>query len=106
MEGLQRDFPAYYSRIVQEIQRCFRAPTGSDRGTSVVRFEIVSDGTIPTSSISLHQRSGNARLDVAALGAIECAGGGRFGPLPSDLPFDRLPVQFTFSPAGTRGGGP
>ena len=107
MEGLRRDYPAYYSTIVREISRCFRAPAGVDRGTTVVRFEIVEDGTVPGSSIQIHQRSGNSRLDIAAVGAVECAGAGRFGALPGDLPFDRLPVQFTFGPGGNPGpGGP
>ena len=34
-------------------------------------------------------------FDFEALGAVECAGKGRFGALPEELPFDRLPVEFT-----------
>lgn len=100
MEGLQRDFPAYYRTIVAEIQRCHRPPAGVDRGTTVLRFVIVRDGTVPPASIRIHERSGNTRLDIAAVGAVECAGGGRFGPLPDDLPFDELPVQFAFGARG------
>lgn len=102
MEGLRRDYPAYYDQIQREILRCFRPPGGVDRATTVVRFEIRNDGRVPGSSIRLHQRSGNTRFDIQAVAAVECAGGGRFGPLPADLPFDVLPVQFTFSPAGSR----
>ncbi|MDX1647346.1 MAG: hypothetical protein R3304_09400, partial [Longimicrobiales bacterium] len=45
-------------------------------------------------------RSGNAAFDIEALGAVECAGQGRFGPLPEELPYDRFPVRFTFRPLG------
>jgi hypothetical protein len=97
MEGLRRDFPEYYQRIVQEISRCFRW-TGSGNWTTVVRFEIQRDGRVPSSSIRLYTRSGNGTFDIEAVGAVECAGAGRLGALPSDLPFDILPIQFTFSP--------
>ncbi len=100
MEGLRRDYPAYYDQIQREIFRCFRPPAGVDRATTVVRFEIRRDGMVPGASIRLHQRSGSTPFDLQAVAAVECAGGGRFGPLPPDLPFDVLPVQFTFSPRG------
>ena len=100
MEGLRRDYPAYYDQIQREIFRCFRPPAGVDRATTIVRFEIRRDGRVPGSSIRLFQRSGNTPFDLQAVAAVECAGGGRFGPLPPDLPFDVLPVQFTFSPRG------
>jgi outer membrane biosynthesis protein TonB len=105
MEGLQRDFPAYYGRIITAIQQCFR-PVGTGNLTTVVRFDILRDGTVPGGSIRIHQRSGNVQFDVSAVGAVECAGRAgelnRFGPLPDDLPVDALPILFTFSP---RGGG-
>jgi hypothetical protein len=37
------------------------------------------------------------------MGAVDCAGRGRFGPLPEDLPFETLPVEFSFRPTGTDG---
>jgi outer membrane biosynthesis protein TonB len=98
MEGLRRDFPAYYQHILVEIDRCFR-PTVRDRLTTVVRFEILRDGRIPSSSIRLYRRSGNGMFDIEAQGAVECAGNGRLQPLPDDMPMDLLPVEFTFSPA-------
>jgi outer membrane biosynthesis protein TonB len=101
MEGLRRDYPAYYDQIQREIYRCFRPPAGVDRATTIVRFEIRRDGRVPNSSIRLFQRSGNTSFDLTAVAAVECAGAGRFGPLPEDLPFDALPVQFTFSPRGS-----
>lgn len=102
MEGLQRDFPVYYQRIQTEIARCFRPPAGVSGVTTVLRFEIQRDGSVPGRSIRVFQRSGNGGFDVSAVGAVECAGAGRFGPLPDDLPMDMLPVQFTFSPVGFR----
>ncbi len=75
-----------------------------DRGggnlTTVLRFEIRRDGRIPGSSIRVHQRSGSGSFDIEAMGAVECAGQGRLGPLPDELPYDVLPIQFTFRPAG------
>jgi outer membrane biosynthesis protein TonB len=99
MEGLRRDYPQYYEQIVRQITRCFRwTGGGAGRWTTVVRFEIERDGTIPGSSIQLHQPSGNPTFDIQAFGAVECAGAGRLSPLPEDLPYDVLPIQFTFSP--------
>lgn len=103
MEGLRRDYPAYYREILAQIQACFRWQGGGN-WTTVLRFVITSDGRIPGASIQRHQGSGHLAFDLAAVGAVECAGAGRLSPLPSDLPFDELPVQFTFSPMG--GGGP
>jgi TonB family protein len=101
LEGLRRDYPAYYNSIILEIRKCFRPPAGNAR--AVVYFVIRRDGTV--SDARLVERSGNAAFDYAALGAVECAGGGRFGPLPDDLPYERLPIQFTFEPQRL-GGGP
>jgi hypothetical protein len=51
------------------------------------------------SGLRFVQRSGIPDFDLAALAAVgDCAGRGRFGALPEDLPYDRLPVQFTFQP--------
>ena len=99
MEGLRKDYPAYYNNIVRQIQRCFRPPPGGNWET-VVFFVINRDGSV--SDTRFVKQSGNARFDFEALGAIaDCAGrSGRFGPLPDDLPYDRLPIQFSFRPAG------
>ena len=98
MEGLRQDYPQYYEQIVLQISRCFRWTTGG-RWRTIVRFEIQRDGTIPGSSIQFYQQSGNSTFDIQAFGAVECAGAGRLSPLPEDLPYDALPIQFTFSPA-------
>jgi outer membrane biosynthesis protein TonB len=70
-----------------------------------VYFVIEHDGSV--SDTRFVTRSGNVDFDYEALGAVECAGRNqRFGPLPEDMPIDRLPVQFTFEPLGTGVGGP
>lgn len=101
MEGLRRDFPAYYENIIQQIQRCFRwRGEGNPRAT--VRFTIASDGSVD--DLRVHRGSGNFNFDLEAMGAVECAGRGRFGALPSDFPWDILPIEFTFNPGGREGG--
>lgn len=102
MEGLQRDFPEYYANIQRQIQRCFEYRGGGRLETSVI-FYISRDGTVNGGSIEFFERSGNVNFDYAAMGAVECAGNGRFGPLPEELGWDRLPILFTFTPRGEDG---
>ena len=97
LEGVRRDYPAYYNNIIRQIQRCFRWQ-GEGRSETTVGFVINRDGTV--ADLAVVKRSGNASFDFEAMGAVECAGKGRFGLLPEDLPFDRLPVQFNFRPQG------
>ena len=98
MAGLRRDYPAYYDNIILQITRCFRWQ-GSGSPETEVYFVINADGKVP--DLRFLRRSGNTSFDYSALGAIECAGqGGRFGGLPDDLPFDRLPIRFSFRPSG------
>lgn len=99
MEGLRRDFPEYYGNIIRQIQRCFEY-RGSGRLETSIIFYISRDGTVAGSSIDFYERSGNVNFDYAAMGAVECAGNGRFGPLPEELGLDRLPILFTFKPRG------
>ncbi|MDP2957414.1 MAG: TonB C-terminal domain-containing protein [Longimicrobiales bacterium] len=101
LEGVRRDYPAYYGNIIRQIQRCFRWQ-GEGRWETTVYFVINRDGTV--SDLAFVKRSGNAAFDFEAMGAVDCAGKGRFGLLPEDLPFDRLPVQFNFRPQGAIGG--
>jgi outer membrane biosynthesis protein TonB len=98
MEGLRRDFPAYYGNIVRQIRRCMDYRGGGRWETSIF-FYIQRDGTIDGRSIEFVERSGNVNFDYAAMGAVECAGG-RFGPLPEDMGLDRIPILFTFQPGG------
>jgi outer membrane biosynthesis protein TonB len=98
LEGLRRDYPAYYENIITQIGRCFQWRGGGSWETTVY-FVIKRDGTV--SDIDFVKRSGNAGFDFQAMGAVECAGAnGRLGGLPEALPFDRLPIQFSFRPQG------
>ena len=99
MEGLRRDFPEYYGNIIRQIQRCFEYRGGGRLETSII-FYIGRDGKVDGGSIDFYVRSGNVNFDYAAMGAVECAGNGRFGPLPEELGRDRLPILFTFTPRG------
>jgi outer membrane biosynthesis protein TonB len=96
MEGLQRDYPVYYENIIRQINRCFRWRGEGDLETSV-GFAIREDGGV--TDLRFIQESGNVEFDITAMGAVECAVG-RFGPLPDDLPFDRIPIIFSFRPVG------
>jgi len=100
MEGLRRDFPEYYLNIQRQIQRCFEYPRGGGRLETSVIFYISRDGTVNSRSIDFYERSGNVNFDYAAMGAVECAGRGPFGPLPEELGSDRLPILFSFRPMG------
>ncbi|HZD03415.1 MAG TPA: TonB C-terminal domain-containing protein [Longimicrobiales bacterium] len=98
MEGLQRDYPRYYENIIRQINRCFRWQ-GRSGWEAQLYFVIHRDGTV--SDLDIRRESGNIRFDVAASEAVgDCAGRGRFGPLPEDFAWDQLPVLFTFRPRG------
>ncbi|MSR37046.1 MAG: hypothetical protein EXR95_10490 [Gemmatimonadetes bacterium] len=101
IEGLRRDYPLYYNNIILQIKRCFRW-VGQGSPETEVYFVINADGTV--SDARFVRQSSNPTFNYEALGAVECAGQpGRFGQLPEDLPFDRLPIRFTFRP-GTAAG--
>jgi periplasmic protein TonB len=96
MEGLKRDYPQYYANIITQINRCFRWRNGGSWQTSVT-FIIHRDGSV--SDLGFAKQSGNTSFDFEAMGAVDCAGKGRFGALPDDLPWETLPVLFQFSPS-------
>jgi len=97
LEGVRRDYPAYYNNIIRQIVRCFRWQ-GQGSWETTVYFVIHRDGNV--TDMNFVKRSGNPTFDIEAMGAVECAGRGRFGNLPDDLPWDVLPIQFRFSPEG------
>ena len=101
IEGLKRDYPAYYNGIIVQIKRCFRwEGTGSPEAE--IFFVIKADGTVD--DLRFVRKSGNPSFDFGAMGAVECAGkAGRLGALPRDLGFDRLPIRFTFKPGNVAG---
>jgi len=93
IEGLRRDYPAYYNNIIRQIDRCMRFSGPGGLKTSV-HFVIQRDGNVDGGGIEFVSRSGNAGFDFAVMEAIECAGRGRFGALPDDLGRDRFPIIF------------
>lgn len=100
MEGLRQDFPEYNANIIRQIRACFRPPPGIPGGlTTTIYFVIRPDGT--ANDVRFAQQSGNPDLDFEALAAVaDCAGRGRFGPLPDQYPYERLPILFEFRPSG------
>ena len=97
LEGVRRDYPAYYNNIIRQIFNCFRW-RGGGNWEATVFFTIEREGTV--TDMRFTSRSGSTAFDFEAIGAVECAGQGRFGQLPDVLPYDRLPVQFDFRPPG------
>ena len=97
LEGVRRDYPAYYNNIIRQIFNCFRW-RGGGSWEATVFFMIEREGTV--ADMRFLNRSGSTAFDFEAIGAVECAGQGRFGQLPDELPYDRLPVQFDFRPPG------
>ena len=97
LEGVRRDYPAYYNNIIRQIFNCFRW-RGGGNWEATVFFTIEREGTV--TDMRFMSRSGSTAFDFEAIGAVECAGQGRFGQLPDELPYDRLPVQFDFRPPG------
>ena len=97
LEGVRRDYPAYYNNIIRQIFNCFRW-RGGGSWEATVFFMIEREGTV--AEMRFLSRSGSTAFDFEAIGAVECAGQGRFGHLPDELPYDRLPVQFDFRPPG------
>ncbi|HKK92313.1 MAG TPA: TonB C-terminal domain-containing protein [Longimicrobiales bacterium] len=100
MEGLRRDFPQYYGNIVTQIGRCWSrlgrsVPNGL---TATVDFVITADGTV--TGVRMVERSGSALFDGLVREAIGGCASGRFGPLPRDLGYERLPIRFEFRPPG------
>jgi outer membrane biosynthesis protein TonB len=100
IEGLRRDYPAYYNNIIRQMRRCFRW-RGTGNPTTVLRFVIERDGGIPDGSIEIVQPSGDVAFDFEMMGTVECASG-RLGPLPEEYPYDQLPIQFSFAPDAVR----
>jgi outer membrane biosynthesis protein TonB len=96
MEGLRRDYPEYWNNIIRQIQRCFRPPTGN--WSTTMTFVIRRDGSVD--DLEFERRSGNTSFDYLAMEAVECAGQGRFGALPPEMPFEYQLIRFEFRPSG------
>jgi hypothetical protein len=100
MEGVRRDYPEYYNNIIRQMQRCFRW-RGAEDLRATVYFVINLDGSV--ADVDILESSRSIAFDIEAMGAAECAGSrDRLGPLPENLPIDRLPILFRFDPQSGR----
>jgi hypothetical protein len=103
MEGLQRDFPAYYGRILAAMSACWRQPPGVERVSATSASRSSATGRSAPGPSSPSGARGNGVFDLRAIQAVECAGENqRIPPLPDDIPGDRLPIEFTFTATGFR----
>ena len=101
MRGVERDFPQYYANMQRQLRRCFRPPGRADL-TASVDFVLDSEGLVLDPTVRISETSRSVVFDLAVREAIECAGGGRFGPLPPEMGLEHAPFRFTFSPARRR----
>jgi protein TonB len=71
------------ARIRSHIERKKRQPSGTRaKGEVVLKMSVDRDGRLQ--AVSVRRTSGDARLDAAAVAAVQRAG--RFPPAPNDLP--------------------
>lgn len=101
MRGVERDFPQYYANMQRQMRRCFRPPGSADL-TASVDFVLDREGRVIDTTVRLSEPSRSVVFDLAVREAVECAGGGRFGPLPPEMGLEHAPFRFTFSPARRR----
>jgi outer membrane biosynthesis protein TonB len=101
MEGLRRDYPAYYNNIIRQMDRCIRW-RGDEDMQAKVYFVINRDGSV--SGVDILEPSRSIAFDIQAMSAAECAGRpNSLGRLPEALGFDRLRVSFTITHQARRG---
>lgn len=98
MRGVERDFPQYYANMQRQMRRCFRPP-GTTELTASVDFVLDREGKVIDTTVRISETSRSVVFDLAVREAVECAGGGRFGPLPPEMGLEHAPFRFTFSPA-------
>ncbi len=98
MRGVERDFPQYYANMQRQLRRCFRPPGRTDL-TASVDFVLDREGKALDPTVRISETSRSVVFDLAVMEAIECAGGGRFGPLPPEMQLEHAPFRFTFSPS-------
>ena len=101
MRGVERDFPQYYANMQRQMRRCFRPPGRADL-TASVDFVLDREGRVIDTTVRISETSGSVVFNLAVQEAVECAGGGRFGPLPPEMGLEHAPFRFTFSPARRR----
>ena len=101
MRGVERDFPQYYANMQRQMRRCFRPPGRADL-TASVDFVLDREGKVIDTTVRISEPSGSVVFNLAVQEAVECAGGGRVGPLPPEMELEHAPFRFTFSPARRR----
>ncbi|MCY4648628.1 MAG: TonB C-terminal domain-containing protein [Gammaproteobacteria bacterium] len=101
MRGVERDFPQYYANMQRQMRRCFRPPGRADL-TASVDFVLDREGKVIDTTVRISEASRSVVFNLAVREAVECAGGGRFGPLPPEMGLEHAPFRFTFSPARRR----
>jgi protein TonB len=91
-------FGAYGNLLRDRVARYWRTNELDPRLNSmppvVVTFTILHDGSVPSSSVKIAQRSGNLNLDFSAQRAILDAA--PFPPLPAGFPHNSADLEFTF----------
>ncbi|HEX7940001.1 MAG TPA: TonB C-terminal domain-containing protein, partial [Gemmatimonadaceae bacterium] len=95
-EGIDFQYPGYLENIVRQIRLRFKPPAGMSALKAEVAFLIRRDGTIMGFRFTQHSRA--FQFDLEVQGAVEAAGQGGFGPLPTGFKDDVLPVVFSFDP--------
>jgi outer membrane biosynthesis protein TonB len=95
-EGIDFQYPGYLENIVRQIRLRFKPPRGMETLKAEVSFLIRRDGTIMGFRFTQHSRA--YQFDLEVQGAVESAGQGGFGPLPTGFKDDVLPVVFSFDP--------
>ena len=98
MRGVERDFPQYYANMQRQLRRCFRPPGRADL-TASIDFVLDREGKVLDETVRISETSRSLVFDLAVMEALECAGGGRFGPLPPEMQLEHAPFRFTFSPS-------
>lgn len=98
LEGAPFPYPEYVNKLVVQVKRRWRQPSGAQQLIAEVSFTIHKDGRV--TDIEWVRRSGNSAFDLEARGAVETAARQQaFGPLPEGYPSDQLRVVFLFDPA-------
>ena len=104
MRGVERDFPQYYANMQRQMRRCFRPP-GMAELTASVDFVLDREGKVIDPTVRISETSRSVVFDLAVREAVECAGGGRFGPLPPEMGLGKRTVPVHFQPGAAPAAG-
>jgi protein TonB len=90
--------PAYVTVMLEQIRRGW-ANVQPDRGTTVMKYTILRDGTV--TDISVEKSSGSSLLDRASRAALDLFRRDRARPLPPEYTGESLTIYLTF-PYGSK----